>query len=334
MGLIDLDFESSKAPEVLLWGFVELHALYNIDAQVCCSSGSDDVATVSIYDPIRSIDIRMYRLPAADGQFTEDLKLYGRFPKSWPMPNGRAFDESVLYPQGVPPTWKHKAVQLSSPGIVHAARGGGRGLIVRHVFHPQLLLDDAMFRWFEKKVVVIEKAWKLDPPKIHVPRHDDEVDLISEEALSAEELDQVVENAGRAWDVLKLKDNATRTDVINAIYDAIEAFRPQFAGFKPNVQHNMAVSFGSLWGQMLCGAVGWDWIGLSRDGDESFLALASPDRAHAIAPLNLMTSNLMPDVNDDSTPPQNTVRLTFNMIEAGKLPPSRPKAYLMLSSPS
>ena len=34
--------------------------------------------------------------------------------------------------------------------------------------------------------------------------------------------------------------------------------------------------------------MGWEWVGLRRDGDESFLALVSPDRAHAIAPVNLM----------------------------------------------
>jgi hypothetical protein len=327
MGLIELKFESSKAPEVLLWGFVELHHLFNIDVQVRCATESDDIASISIYDATRSINIKMYRLPTAGPQFTDDLKFFGQQPRSWPLPGGRAFDPSILFPQGVPATWTHKAIQTAAPGIVHAARGNGRGLISAHAFDAQSLIDHAMFQWFAKKVVVLENGWKLDPPKFREQRFDDEVDAISEEALSQEELDQVADNAMRAWDALKLTETATREEVISGIHDVIDGLRPKFASLKPNVQHNMSVSFGSLWGQMLCGAAGWEWIGLSRDGDESVLALASPDRAHAIAPVNLMLSNLQNETGE------NTVRLTFNMIEAGKLPPSRPQAYLMLSTP-
>jgi len=125
MGLTEFEFESSKAPEVLLWGFVELHALRDLDAHVRCAAESDDIASVSIYDTDRSIDIKMYRLPAADTAFADDLKFYGQSPKSWPMPGGRAFDQNVLLPQGAPATWKHKSIQIygGSPGIVHAFRG-------------------------------------------------------------------------------------------------------------------------------------------------------------------------------------------------------------------
>jgi hypothetical protein len=325
MGLIELKFESSKAPEVLLWGFVELHHLFNIDVQVRCATESDDVASISIYDATRSINIKMYRLPTAGPQFTDDLKFFGQQPRSWPLPGGRAFDPSILFPQGVPATWKHKAIQTAAPGIVHAARGNGRGLISAHAFDAQSLIDHAMFQWFAKKVVVLENGWKLDPPKFREQRFDDEVDAISEEALSQEELDQVADNAMRAWDALKLTETATREEVISGIHDVIDGLRPKFASLKPNVQHNMSVSFGSLWGQMLCGAAGWEWIGLSVNGDESFLALASPNRAHAIAPVNLMLANLQNETGE------NTIRLTFNMIEAGKLPPSTPGTYLMLS---
>ena len=99
---------------------------------------------------------------------------------------------------------------MAAPGIVHAARGSGRGLLVRHVFDPQPLLDHPMFEWFSKKVVVIEKAWKVDPPKVHERHYDDEVDAVEEEPLSPEELDQVVDNAMRAWESLKIPDNTRR----------------------------------------------------------------------------------------------------------------------------
>jgi hypothetical protein len=331
MGSTHFEVESSKAPEVLLWGFVELHALRDLIAQVRCAADSNDIASVSIYDVRRSIDIKMYRLPAADSAFNDDLKLFGQSPKSWPLPDGRPFDQSLLAPQGVPPGWKHRAIQTvdGRPRIVHAFRGGGRGMIVRHLV-DQAVLDHPMFHWFAKKVVVIDKAWKLDPPKFHQSpaAFDDEIGPM-EEALSAQELDQLADNAMKAWEILQLNEQSTRKQVISAIHDAIEEMRPNFSTYKPNVQHNITVCFGALWGQMLCGAAGWDWIGLSVDGDEAFLALTSPDRAHAIAPVNLMQRNLLSKEQDDA-PPENTVRLVFNMIEAGQLPPSRAGAFLML----
>jgi hypothetical protein len=71
----------------------------------------------------------------------------------------------------------------------------------------------------------------------------------------------------------------------------------------------------------------WQWVGLTRGGDEEFLALVSPDRAFAISPVDFMIHLL----TQSGPEADNTTRLLFNMIVAGKLPKSKPRGYRMLS---
>lgn len=332
MGLTEFEFESSKAPEVLLWGFLEFHHLDTIEAHVRCTSESDDVATIMIEHDNRSIEARMYRLPGAARAFGDDVAFFGESRKSWALPDGRPFDMNLLSPRGMPEAWNHKAIQTYSegPGILHAWRGGDRALVIRYRMSQPAQLNDALFEWATKKIAALEKTWQVSEPKLTMPRGPtDDLDEWIETPLSAEELGHVEDAAMMAWSAMKISDNVKREEVIAAIYTEIERFRPKWPTLKPNIQHNFSVSAGALWGQMLCGAAGWEWTSLGTAIEEPVLTLVSPDRAYALRPVNVILKQF--EEQDDGTPPQNTVRLLFNMIEAEKLPPSKPRAYLMLT---
>jgi hypothetical protein len=86
----------------------------------------------------------------------------------------------------------------------------------------------------------------------------------------------------------------------------------------------MAVFLGTVWGQMVCKELGWEWCALTRQGSDEFLAIASPDRAYAMSPVGYLGQQISPQA-------ENTVALLFNMLRAGKLPPARARQYRMLS---
>ena len=85
---------------------------------------------------------------------------------------------------------------------------------------------------------------------------------------------------------------------------------------------DLAVNLGCLWGQCVCDAAGWEWC-YAKLGRHAILMIASPSRAHVIAPMHFVQSQLT-----KRPPEDNTSLLLFNMIVAGKLPAAPRGAYL------
>ena len=81
--------------------------------------------------------------------------------------------------------------------------------------------------------------------------------------------------------------------------------------------------FGSLWGEQIVKQFGWEWAKVTfHDYDDSVaFGVFSPDRSLAIYPLEFMLGCLQdPDVDV-------TVALSFNMLQAGKVPKMKKKSY-------
>jgi hypothetical protein len=319
------EFETSAAtsPPSLAWGFIEIDDIPSIRARVICAGEGDDIAEVSIIgldqDSIGDtslLQIKMYRVPAADKAFADDLKSIDK--------NAKPIDPNVLLPANIPPHWRHKAV-TSDEGIVHAWRGGSRALIIRYVLDIGDALTFPMFTWATERIRVVT-AWRFDPPTADA---DAPPQLpMRHRPLEKTEMEQLAANAMRARNSLQLSPTASDEQILSALHAAVDQVRPTFATLKPNIRHNMTVSLGSLWGVLLVNATPWRWCELLRgDADEGFLALVSPDAAYAISPVDFFTK-LMTQSPDH---PDNTVHLLFNMIVAANLPPSRAGAYKMLS---
>jgi hypothetical protein len=86
-----------------------------------------------------------------------------------------------------------------------------------------------------------------------------------------------------------------------------------------------AYALGSLWGDEVRRACGWEWVHLQTESGFEGWAVASPDRAYTCLPHHFVFGKLTDSESD------NTIALLFNMIDAGSLPPASPGQYVMLS---
>jgi hypothetical protein len=77
---------------------------------------------------------------------------------------------------------------------------------------------------------------------------------------------------------------------------------------------------GALWGQQIVREFRWTWMSIEKEGEVEW-AVVSTDRAYAAFPRPYLSRMLLPPYAD------NTLMLMFNMLKAGKLPPSSPNAY-------
>jgi hypothetical protein len=87
---------------------------------------------------------------------------------------------------------------------------------------------------------------------------------------------------------------------------------------------DVALSLGILWGNQVARALGWQWTCLLQNGQEYF-ALVPIDRAYTLYPFYWMRQFLEDERKD------NTIILLFNVLKAGRLPPSTPGTYYALS---
>ena len=325
----------AESPTKLAWGFIQLDDLRSAPpARVRCYVDDDNVAGVSIFGADATdaanentlVYIRMFRLPAADAAFIKDLQLFGDVKTASPP-----IDPATLAPTTVPPTWRHRAIGSIADGgeIVHAWRGGHHALLIRYLRQSGDVLNDPLFNWTANNLTIVRGAWRLDPPGV-APADDADASTAVEthhRPLDKTEMEQLAANAMRARNSLQLSAAVSDEQILAALHAAVEQVRPSFASLKPNVQHNMTVSLGSLWGVLLCNATPWRWCELLRgEAEEGFLAIVSPDASYAISPVDFFTA-LLTQAPENA---DNTVRLLFNMIVAGQLPPSRPGEYKML----
>src|SRR2546421_1200668 len=147
---------SGQAPQSLAWGFIQIDGLSQVPARVRCYVDDENVAGVSIFgasetdsaENVSLVFIRMYRLPGGDAAFVRDLQSFGDATNAPPA------DPATLAPTGIPPTWRHRAVQ-SPTAIIHAWRGGHHALLVRYVRQSGDIVSHPLFQWAAGNVRII-----------------------------------------------------------------------------------------------------------------------------------------------------------------------------------
>lgn len=142
-----------------------------------------------------------------------------------------------------------------------------------------------------------------------------------------QELEQLVHNGIECLGFLvdlpaNLDDSAA---VVRAIRQGVDEIR-QGAKLHRDYEDpvDAAYALGSLWGDELCRAFKWEWVHLQTEGGFEGWAVVSPDRSYACFPHRFIFAKLADPGSD------NSIALLFNMIEAGDMPPSSPRKYLVL----
>jgi hypothetical protein len=120
-------------------------------------------------------------------------------------------------------------------------------------------------------------------------------------------------------------DSASPDQKKQWIYETVNALRSK----PPAERHEdgmamTAITLGCLWGQAVCGQLGWEWAAVSLEPGTEFYGVVTPSRSHVVFPLHFM-QELLSDPERDQTS-----LLLYNMLKAGSLPPASPGEYSVL----
>ena len=103
----------------------------------------------------------------------------------------------------------------------------------------------------------------------------------------------------------------------------IEALRRE-GKLPAELKKELAVEFGTEIGECFRKEMGWEWRRITYPKSESMICICCPERRLVLQPGAWVT-----DFLTAKNRPMNCL-LTFNMIEGGRLPPTRPGAYTLI----
>jgi len=293
-------------------------------ANVIYGDGTLTLALDSIGAVASFVSINLFRFPEGLAEFKEQCEWYGRDRKSRAkLPEGVPFDESMLSIEAIPKDWHHEAYPQSNRKFVHLYQGTKQAVLIRWIAKSGTILDNPLFKLLVTNLQITPGQWITDPPTVELRTGSPPETKESE--LSDEVRRELDEAAARARKSLQLGRVRRPEKVAEAIHDAITELRVR-KGIKTGEKKQLAIDYGALWGRVLCDAAGWTWccVDLSSSAEPNY-AVCSPNRSHAVAPLQAMFEAISRPKAD------NNSLLLFNMIVSGDLPVSPANGFCWLS---
>jgi hypothetical protein len=148
--------------------------------------------------------------------------------------------------------------------------------------------------------------------------------VLRDRSLDAEEMSEVQAYERHGLELLGFPEKgASPAEVQQAILGKVDSVRETPDQIDPEACKELALTLACLWGQIICGELGWEWALVTfNEGD--FYAIVTRNRSHAILPLHYF-DDLIKDREADPTS-----LLIYNMLKAGDLPPAEAGAYRLL----
>ena len=271
------------------------------------------------------VSINTFRFPKGFAEFKRTCEWYGQDRKTRAkLPDGVNFDQNILSIPAAPEDWDHDAYPQSNRKFVHIYRGSKQAVLIRWIAHSGTILDDALFKGLVANLRIVPGQWITDPPVVQARGGSNSNS--SETELADEIRTELDEAAARARKSLKLGRVRKPEKLVEAIHDAIDELRLR-KGVKASEKKQLAIDYGSLWGEALCDAVGWEWCCAQSPSspEESTFAVCSPTRSYAVAPLQVIYRLVSQPKAD------NNSLLLFNMIISGKMPIAPDGGFCWLS---
>lgn len=127
--------------------------------------------------------------------------------------------------------------------------------------------------------------------------------------------------------VLQLQNGFTPYEAVKAVNAFIDRWQAHRRGRSvtddPKEIVSTALSLGIVWGNAVCREFGWQWTCVEHEGNTWYI-VASRDRSYACYPTYDVRALLQDPTGD------NCAELLFNMMKAGRYPPSEPRRFLSL----
>jgi hypothetical protein len=213
---------------------------------------------------------------------------------------------------------------------------GGYPPLFRLAAKPQHLFVIAAARQGLEKIGIRGvRFWDIDRIVMKEPRDrrthkkaKERKRILTEQSLKRDDREEIdtlwqngVECIGFVVDLPRdLSDNSL---VVGKIREFIDRYREgqQPGGDYADVE-TIAHAVGTLWGDAVRRALGWEWVRVIDQSGSERLVLVSPERTYLCDP-HLAIYKLLTKPEMD-----NTAALVFNMLRMGKAPSSKPGSYL------
>lgn len=263
--------------------------------------------------------IEVFRLPRDKEHLAERIEWYTRDRKTRRIriADGQLFDDAMLLPKAFDDAWEQDAFAMAKGQVIRIATHKKFAVIFRFLAQSGTLLDHPIFKRLAQNISIDTDQWITDVPEVTESRK--KKSNITETPLDDEQESELWQIVGATLKRLKLNKVKSTADRLARIEEEITSLRQQ-KSLSHDEQVDAAIELGTFVGQCFCWELDWQWCNLKEHGEEEY-CVCSADRSLAIAPVDwifeLITSKQRP---------LNCV-LTYNMVEAGRLPPSRPSAY-------
>ncbi|QDV24641.1 hypothetical protein [Aureliella helgolandensis] len=272
------------------------------------------------WDSTNLLRIEVYKLPQAKGLLAEQLKWYTRDRKKRriKIADGELFDTSMLHVKGLTEQWEPDAFPLSKSEIIRVYTGPKHAVIFRFLSRSGTLLDHPVFKRAARNIRFDLTQWVADVPDIIDTRpkrkRSTETPLTEEQKA---ELGKTLRATMKRLKLSKIKGTPARLKIVE---QEITAARKDKT-LTHDEKVDLAIELGSIAGQSFCKELEWEWCNVTGKDQSEAYCVCSPDRGLAIYPVDWIF-----ELITDKKRPLNCI-LTFNMIEAGRLPPLRPHSY-------
>jgi hypothetical protein len=267
--------------------------------------------------------VEIYRLPKGLNDFSERLQWYTKYRKSRriKISDGPLFDVSMLHPRAFGNDWDAESFALSKGEIIRIYRNRQFAIVFRFLARSGTLLDHPIFKRLVKDISFDPQCWEKNAPAV---TEKGKRNKIQDSPLSTEEMDEFKQITKSAAKRLGITSKTSHTKRLELVELEIEKHR-KVKGSTQEANVQLAIELGAVIGQCFCEKLKWEWRRLKVGRDSATVCVCCPERRLVLTPgawiLGLLSSKKQP-VN---------CLLTFNMIDYGRLPPTRPGAYIRIN---
>lgn len=265
------------------------------------------------------VRIEVFRLPPDKEHFAERVEWYTRDRKKRRIriADGELFEDKMLHPKAFDEEWECDAFATSKGHVIRIYKCKKYAVIFRFLVQSGLLLEHPVFKRLAKNLSIDQDQWETAIPEVVETRK--KKSRVEEYAMPEEQESEMWQIVGGALKRLKLARLKT-PERLTVIEKEVERLR-QDTSLMQDDRTEAAIELGTLLGQTFCWELEWEWAILSDSKGNEEHCVCSPDRSLSIAPVDWIHELL--------TKKKRALNclLTFNMVEAGRLPPSRPNAY-------
>lgn len=274
------------------------------------------------WDDRNLLRVEVFRLPAAAVALAERLDWYTKHRKQRriKIADGALFDDGMLHPKAFGPDWEADSFALSKGEVIRVYRSPKYAVVFRFLARSGTLLDHPIFKRVVKNLSFDPSRWESKAPEITERRKQKRPVETSFSSGQERELRQIERAANKRLGLTKAIPIAGRFERIEQEIERVRGLTQ----LSSEQKSEFAVELGVLVGQCFCSELDWEWRNLKEpDGNES-VCVCCPERRLVLAPGNWVLGLIF----SKKQPINGT--LTFNMIAAGRLPPTRPHAYIRI----